>query len=187
MTWLPWARGYADTIKGTFAATFPYGKTQERANDMLFSSPIVSLHLRVFAKGGPTEFDFSQPAGFIGRTLCLSAGATVHPKLVSMVQAGKLKRVAPRDMSVCVLLVNSGLADFFVMEERVGRAALAASGLEPGAVVVADVPPLSSSDLYLVAPKQVESSQELIDQFNQALEAIHKDGTYDRVVKAHNN
>ena len=185
LTWLPWARGFAETKKGGFAATFPYSKTEERARDMLFSDPIVSLQLRVFAKGGVSKFDFSQLSGFVGSTMCLSSGATAHPKLIAMLQTGQLKRFAPMDMSVCILLVNSGEADFFVMEERVGRAALAASGLEPGAVVLADVPPLSSSDLYLVAPKHVDASKEVIEQFNRGLDELRKNGTYDQVVKAH--
>ncbi len=185
VSWLPWARGYADTANGIFAATYPYSKTEERVRNMLFSNPIVSLQLRVFTKAGATKFDFSQLSGFVGSSMCSPAGATAHPKLITMLQSGQLKRVSAMDMSACVALVDSGQADFFVMEERGGRAALAASGLAPGSVVVADVPPLSSSDLFLVASKHLESSKQVIDQFNQGLEVLRKSEVYDQVLKAH--
>ena len=185
VAWMAWPRGYAETMKGTYAATFPYTQTEERSRDMLFSNPIVSLQMRLFVKSGKPKFDFASTAGFVGSTLCLSAGSTVHPKLLPMFQNGQLKRVAPRDTSVCVQLVHDGLADFFVMEERVGLAAVSASGLAPGAVVVADVEPLSSTELYLMAPKQSDGSKNVIAKFNQGLEELRKNGTYDALVQAH--
>ncbi len=185
MTWVPWARGYADVKKGLFAATFPYVRSEERERDMLLSEAIAMLRMRVFVKAGASKYDFSRADGYLGSTLCLASGATAHPKLLPLLETGKLKRVAPLNVSICIDLIHAGLADFFVLEERVGRAALAASALPQGAVVVADVAPLSESELFLLAPREAAGSKALIEQFNQGLAALRKRGGYDEILQRH--
>ncbi|MBC7618668.1 MAG: hypothetical protein H7293_06715 [Candidatus Saccharibacteria bacterium] len=76
------------------------------------------------------------------------------------------------------------MADFFVLEERLGKAALESSGLPKSAVVLAKMAPLSETHLYLVAPKLDELSVELIAKFNQGLQKMRADGSYDAIVKS---
>ena len=185
--WLPWARGYDDTKSGTFAATFPYFKGAEREKDMLYSDIMVKLTDRIFVKAGASKFNFSTVAGFSGSTICLPIGWTQPAKLVDSIKSGAIKVQAPKDISTCVKLVASDRADFFVTEENNGRASIAAAGVPAGSVVVADVPALSENGLYLIAPKSNPASKDLLAAFNKGLEALRKDGSYDRIVKAHLN
>jgi polar amino acid transport system substrate-binding protein len=184
LTWLPWAQGYADTKQGKFDATFPHEKTPTRSQDMIFSEPVISVQERVYVKAGPQKFDFAGVNGFAGSTICLASGALPHPKLAALLEGGKLKRVAPMNVSICIALVDSGLADFFVLEERLAKAALAVSGLAAGAVVVADMAPLSVRELHLMAPRHKESSDDLIAKFNRGLLQIRENGDYEQVLKA---
>ncbi|OYU43586.1 MAG: hypothetical protein CFE44_17575, partial [Burkholderiales bacterium PBB4] len=150
-----------------------------------FSAPIVTVQERVYVKAGVSKFDAGTPEAFAGSTLCLASGAVPHPKLEGLLGSGKLKRVAPMNVSTCIELVESGLADFFVLEERLGKAALKASGLPASAVVLAATAPLSESALYLVAPKGKESSPGVIAKFNEGLQKMRQNGSYDQVLKAH--
>ena len=185
VAWQPWAGGYAQTLAGNYAGTFPYTRTPEREADMLFSAPLVALKERVFVKNTPSKFDYSTLAGFAGSTICISAGTPPHPKLATLVRSGQIKRLAPMDTSVCVRLVESGEADFFVLEEFAGRAALAASGLPAGSLIVAPVAPLSERELFLVAPKKAPGSAQLIAALNQGLVQLRKSGVYDQVLAVH--
>lgn len=183
--WLPWARGYDDTKAGTFAATFPYFKGAEREKEMIYSDAMVKLIDRVFIKAGAKKFNFSTLPGFAGSIICLPLGWTKPAKLEDMIKTGQIKIQSPKDIATCVKLLESERADFFVTEEANGKASIAASGVASGSVVVADVPALSENGLYLVAPKSVPASKEVIATFNKGLEALRKDVTYNKVVKAH--
>ena len=185
VTWMAWPRGYTEVKRGNFSATYPYTKTDARAAEMLFSDPIVSIQERVYVKNGFSKLDSGGMGGFAGSTMCLAAGGDPHPKLLGLLESGKLKRVAPRAVSICIDLVNSGMADFFVMDERLGKAALKTSGLPESAVVLANMAPLSETALYLVAPKIEESSAELIAKFNQGLQKMRANGSYDAIVKSY--
>ena len=184
VTWMAWSRGYSEVKKGNFSATYPYTKTDARAAEMLFSDPVVSILERVYVKNGFSKLDSGSMDGFADSTMCLAAGGEPHPKLADLLQSGKLRRVVPRSASICIDLVNSGAADFFVLEERLGKAALKTSGLPESAVVLAKMAPLSETHLYLVAPKIDESSVELIAKFNQGLQKMRADGSYDAIVKS---
>ena len=184
VTWMAWSRGYAEVKKGNFSATYPYTKTDARAAEMLFSDPIVSILERVYVNNGFSKLDSGSMDAFVGSTMCLASGGDPHPKLVDLLQSGKLKRVVPRSASICIDFVNSGMADFFVLEERLGKAALETSGLPKSAVVLAKMAPLSETHLYLVAPKMDELSVELIAKFNQGLQKMRADGSYDAIVKS---
>lgn len=185
VTWMAWSRGYAEVKKGNFSATYPYTKTDARAAEMLFSDPIVSIRERVYVKNGFSKLDSGSMDGFVGSTMCLASGGEPHPKLADLFHSGKLKRVAPRAVSICIDLVNSGVADFFVLEERLVKAVLRGSGLPESAIVLANMAPLSETHLYLVAPKIDELSVELIATLNQGLQKIRADGSYDAIVKSH--
>lgn len=183
--WLPWARGYDDTKSGAFTATFPYFKGAEREKDMLYSDIIFKLTDRVFIKAGAKKFNFSTVAGFTGSTICLPIGWTQPAKLADAIKSGAIKVQAPKDISTCVKLIDSERADFFVTEENNGKASIAAAGVAAGSVVVADVPPLSENGLYLIASKSVPASKDVIATFNKGLDALRKNGTYDKIVKSH--
>ena len=184
VTWMGWSRGYAEVKRGNFSATYPYTKTDARAAEMLFSDPIVSIKERVYVKKGFLKLDSDSMDVFAGSTMCLAAGGEPHPKLVDLFRSGKLKRLAPSNVSGCIDLVNAGLADFFVLEERLIKAALKGTGLPESAIVLAKMAPLSETHLYLVAPKIDELSAELIAKFNHGLQKMRADGSYDAIVKS---
>ena len=183
--WLPWARGYNDTKSGTFAATFPYFKGVEREKDMLYSDAMAKLIDRVFIKAGAKKFNFFSVAGFAGSTICLPIGWTQPTMLVDSIKSGAIKVQAPKDISTCVKLLESERADFFVTEENNGKASIAASGVPVGSVVLADAPALSENGLYLIASKTNPGSKDLIAAFNKGLDALRKNGSYDKIVKSH--
>lgn len=183
--WQPWARGLEETKNGNFAGTFPYLKNPEREKDFLYSAVLVSLKDRAFIKAGNKKLDFNNIASLAGTTICLPLGWSANSKLAEMIKNGKIKTQSPKDISTCVKMVDAGRADYFVSSDTQGTAAIKTGGVSDGAVVMADSQPLADNSLYFVVGKNTPRSKELLDDFNKGLEALHKSGVYEKVVKAH--
>jgi polar amino acid transport system substrate-binding protein len=183
--WLPWARGLDETKKGNFAGTFPYLKTAEREKDFLYSAVVVALQDRAFIKAGNKKLDFNNVASLAKTTYCLPLGWAATPKLLDMIKSGTIKTQSPKDISTCVKMVEAGRADYFVSGDSQGLAALKSGGVAAGSVVMAESAPLADNSLYLIAGKSRPGSQEMLALFNKGLEAIRKNGTYAKIVKAH--
>ena len=182
--WLPWKRGLDETKDGKFAGTFPYLRTPEREKDFLYSDPIVKIQDFPFVKGGAKKFNFSKIETLAGSTICLPLGWAPTPKLVEMIKTKSIKVESPKDLSTCVKMVATNRADYFITDEAQGLATLKVSGLAVDSVVMTDVP-LADTTLYLIASKSTPGSKEMLSSFNKGLEAIRKNGTYAKVVKAH--
>ena len=184
--WLPWKRGLDETKDGKFAGTFPYLRTPEREKDFLYSDVIVKIQDFPFFKSGNKKHDFSKVDSLAGSIICLPLGWAPTPKLVDMIKSKKIKVESPKDLSTCVKMVASDRADYFVTDEAQGLATVKVSGMAVGAVVMGNVA-LADTTLYLIASKSTPGSKEMLSSFNKGLEAIRKNGTYAKVVKAHSN
>ncbi len=183
--WRPWARGLDETRHGMFAGTFPYLKTPEREKDFLYSDVVIKIQDRAFIKAGNNKFDFNNIPSLAGTTICLPLGWTTSPRLNDMIRNEQIKVDRPRDISSCVKMVNAGRSDYFVTDEAQGTAALRSGGVPAGAVVMAESAPLADNSLYLIASKNLPGSKGLLENFNKGLAAIRKNGSYDRIFKAH--
>ena len=183
--WLPWARGFNDAKEGTFAGTFPYLKTDERAKDFLYSDVVIKLESNIFIKAGNTKYNFADVAGMKGSTACVPLGWAPPKALEDSLKNGQIKKAEPKDGSTCVKMLEAGRADFFVTDETQGKAAIKASGVAAGAVIMAPVPPLADNSLYLIVGKSFTGGKELLTKFNKGLATLHASGAYEKIVKAH--
>lgn len=68
-------------------------------------------------------------------------------------------------------------------DEREGFNLLVANGITDGSIVAADGPPITEVPLHLMTSKKVAASQQVVDRFNAGLDAIRKNGMYDRILK----
>lgn len=183
--WRPWARGLDETKHGMFAGTFPYLKTPEREKDFLYSDVVVKIQDRAFIKAGNNKIDFNNIPSLAGTTICLPLGWSASPKLIDMIKNEQIKTSRPKDISTCVKMVNAGRADYFVTDEAQGNAALKTGGVPAGSVVMAESAPLADNSLYLIVGKGFSGAKDLLENFNKGLAAIRKNGSYDKIFKAH--
>ena len=182
--WLPWKRGLDETKEGKYAGTFPYLKTTEREQDFYYSDVIVKIQDFPFVNASGKKWDFSKVDSLSGSTICLPLGWAPTPKLADMIKNKTIKMESPKDLSTCVKMVANNRADYFVTDEAQGQATIKASEVAAGAVQMGDVA-LADTTLYLIASKKAAGSKEMLATFNKGLEAIRKNGTYAKVVKAH--
>jgi polar amino acid transport system substrate-binding protein len=177
LSWRPWKRGYEETKRGSYAATFPYAVTEERARAFYYSTALLKVDVHVYARRGE-RFDPAQLATFAGKRICTPLGWAPPSPLLSMLRAGAVRESRPQDLATCARMVALGRADFFLADRRLGNAALAESG--EGDVVSGGR--FASNALYLIAPKSLSGSPALIASFNKGLARLKQGGEYDRII-----
>lgn len=176
----PWRRGYEETLRGRYDATFPYVRTAEREREFLYSDPLFSVRPVVFM---PAErrFAYGGPADLRGKRVCGPLGYALPEVLQSMIQAGEVERVMATSAAACPGLLVAGRVDFIIQDLRIGSALIAKVGLMQAIVTVSE-PPLSMSDIHLIVPRNRVDAAALIARFNAALARVRASGDYDRLL-----
>lgn len=180
VSWRPWKRGYAEARMGMYDAAFPYAFSTERAQSFHFSAPLAQLEIQLFTRPGST-LNAANPASLAGKRICTPLGWATALPVIALVEQGSVKEERPPTLAHCAAMVALGRADFFISERRIGSAAAATAG--EAAVVMGGR--YASSALYLIAPKSLDGSAELINAFNRGLARIQRSGEYARILARH--
>ncbi len=177
VSWRPWNRAYTEARLGMYGAAFPYSYSSERAELFHYSAPLAILQIQLFTRPGST-LNTASLNSFAGKRVCTPIGWATAVPVAAMVEAGTIKEERPPTLANCAAMVALGRADFFIAEQRIGNAAAATAGL--GAIVVGGR--YASSALYLIAPRSLAGSAELIVAFNRGLARIQRSGEYARIL-----
>jgi len=181
VTFLPWKRAYAMTLRGRFAATFPYIRTDERDADYLYSAPIYTVREHaIVANGSPIRANSVDDLA--GKTYCLPNGYAASDTLAAMRRADQLTRTTPPSMAHCMQLLDIGRVDFVVANAHVGRAAMAKVFGNAMRTRFLDVI-VANANLHVLFPRTQPGSEAALRRFNEALAAIRENGRYAEVVR----
>ena len=176
----PWRRGYEETLRGRFDATFPYVRTADRERDVLYSDPLFQVRQAVFM---PVDrrFAYRGPEDLKGRRVCTPLGYASAMTLQAMLDSGQLQRATTASAASCPGLLAADRADFFIQDLRIGAALVAKADLAGRVVAVSD-PPFGSSESHLIVPRSRPDAAGLIARFNLALKQVVTSGDYDRLL-----
>ncbi|MEK9969218.1 MAG: transporter substrate-binding domain-containing protein [Ferrovibrio sp.] len=176
----PWRRGYEETLRGRYDATFPYIRTAQRERDFLYSDALFHVRPVVFMPAN-RRFAYRSAADLKGRRLCMALGYAAPPWLQEMVDRNEVEKVSANSGAACPSMLEADRADFFIQDQRIGLAMIAKAGLSRAIVAVSD-PPVATSDIHLIVPRNRAGAAELIAQFNAALAKTKSSGDYDRLL-----
>lgn len=176
----PWRRGYEETLRGRYDATFPYVRTPERERDFLYSDPLIQVRQAIFMATS-RRFAYRGPADLKGRRACTPLGYAPPPALQAMIEAGEVERVTAASAATCPGLLAADRADFIIQDMRIGQALVAKAGLARDVVVVSD-PPFGTQDIHFIVPRRRPDAAGLIARFNAALAQLRTNGDYDRLL-----
>lgn len=180
---LPWERGRIATSAGRYAATFPYVRTAERAEQFLFSAPLFTVEETMWITAGSSWVP-SAPSSLVGRVLCLPIGYAASSIVKPLIEEGRLTVLSPPKVDLCPRMVASGRADVFIIDNVTGPPIVKGSGLDPTAL--RSLPGLlKSNGLHLMAPRAQPRAAELIASFDRQLAAFRADGRYAALTKRH--
>ncbi len=176
----PWRRGYEETLRGRYDATFPYVRTADRERDFLYSDPLIQVRQLVFMAAG-RRFAYRSPADLKGRRVCTPLGYAPAAALQPMIDSGEVQRVTAASAAACPGLLAADRADFFIQDQRIGAALVDKAALSGWIVAIGD-PPFGISETHLIVPRSRADAAGLIARFNAALKQAVSSGAYDRLL-----
>lgn len=179
---VPWKRGYDGVVTGKFLGSFPYVRTPEREQDVLFSDPLLEVRQLVYLST-QSSMEFQSPDDFKARAVCAPVGYALPPELHAMVQGGELTRESPADLTACVRMVASGRVDAFVIDEYTGQAAVDRAGAANEIRVA--VHPFARVAQHLIVAKSNPEAAAVLAAFNTGLKKLKDGGAFDEIVKRH--
>jgi polar amino acid transport system substrate-binding protein len=176
----PWRRGYEETLRGRYDATFPYVRTADRERDFLYSDALFHVRQAIFMPAA-RRFAYREPADLKTRRVCTPLGYAPALVLQTMIDNKQVERVTVANAGTCPGLLLADRADFFIQDLRIGQALVAKAGLTRDIIAVSE-PPFGISEIHLIVPRARADAAGLIARFNAALARVRTSGDYDRLL-----
>lgn len=172
LSFLPWQRGYKETLAGNHIATFPYVQNKERQEAFWFSKPIYTDTIRLFAKEvTPRDVDW------VGKAICLPLGYNTE-QIQKFVLERQARLERPVDMTSCFEMLLLDRVQAVWSSEAVADTVtgpIRAKGLRYKAMML---PVDYTVEYFLIFPRTQPDSKEWLARFNAGLTQIQRNGTY---------
>ena len=182
LAWQPWKRGYLMTLRGEYDATFPYIRADKRERDFLFSAPLYVSEQHLFSLV-ETSVELDDLAGVSGRRLCQPLGWQLPGRVQALVDQGVLVRHSPPGLTECARLLLLGRDDVFLADLRLGRFALRSTEASQSRFHVSGAV-VSRQTMHLIVPRDRAGAGELIELFDNGLQALRASGEYQHLMDA---
>lgn len=165
---------------GTFAATFPYVKSEQFNRRFLVSDPIMPTRSYVFRH---KDFDLGSAVGDLrGLRLCMAK--PLYPSIAK----GPLK-----DATVSLMLADKPIDCFIAIMKKEANAAVAGeldagvaiAALDIGKQIRISESPIHVGALSVLFPKLSAHGRVLNYHFNEMIEKMKRSGELDRIVEKH--
>lgn len=178
----PWARGYAETRRLEFDATFPYARTQEREKDFLYSNDIYVQLSRPYVLAGST-LAANAVGDLAGRTLCSPHGYYMSEVIQRMVAQQAITLERPPGMEQCFKMLQLHRVDAVICIDIQARAtALQLFGRQDAVKPLAPVIALTTHNL--IVSRQRPGADRILADFNRGLAMLKASGEFDTIVKS---
>lgn len=174
---LPWPRAYRETLQGQYAATAVWMYASERASDFYYSGAVLEEEFVLFhLKEKP--FKFQSIEDLAGLELGGGLGYSYGPAFDAAVASGQLKmsRVSHTAQNFQRLL--KGRISAFPEEKQVGYHILRTELPQAAHLVSHAQTVLLRNQSFVLFPKSNPDSQQLLEVFQQGLQAFMTSGRY---------
>ena len=175
ISFMPWQRGYRETLEGHQDATFPYGRNAERERDFYFSESFYTADRRMYYLRS-SSIRPSSRASLLGRTYCSPLGFVEFPGMAKEVRTTVQR---PLDMSNCAKMLSLGRVDFFITTPDIAESAMAQAGVPPAALTSHLV---GLSHNALMVPKKHPQARAIIDAFNRGIASMKAKGELQKIL-----
>lgn len=176
VTYLPWKRGYQETLDTEFFGTFPYSYSQERAEEMYYSAPLRENNVYLFVRASST-LEYSSLEDLRGARFCTALGYNIFPPIQEAVDQGIISLVTVRQMGNCVRMMEIDRADAIFLAEEAGWLTIEQEiGSRHRYRKLPN--PIYTVREYLIVSRHYPNATELIDEFNRELQRFASTDAY---------
>ncbi|WLD58788.1 transporter substrate-binding domain-containing protein [Salinispirillum sp. LH 10-3-1] len=176
---MPWQRGYRDTLGGEIQGTFPYIPAADRVRDMLYSDPLIRVRTLVISRAdNPLVYQIARD--LLGRELCWPLGWALPSVVETLVRSGEISYSQPREYNACPRMLATTRVDFMLSNNFQWHALVESEGLNRADFYVAEQA-IQESTLHFIAPRTPEGER-VVRLFNAGLKTIRENGEYDAIM-----
>lgn len=181
----PWKRGFQRVATGQSDITFPYAKSEEREQIVLYSRPINRLVMRLFYnRENPVAFN--RPEDLMGLTYCEPLGYQTEPLLAKLIRDGALNKAEAQTMDKCFQLLAQAHVDFFVTNILIARAVgERVLGKQAQVIVRHAERPINESFEYMIVSRKHPDAARLVDDFNNTYQRLYDRGVIQEIWRRH--
>jgi polar amino acid transport system substrate-binding protein len=181
---LPPLRTYERAISGGVDGAFPYKKTPEREQVLLFSEPFYLARVRVFlAQSDP--WTPHHPEDLVDRGLgCTLQAAQVPDALRELAASGALRLQRVPLIETCFRMLELGRVSYVLTGENTGWTAAQAMPDQGRSLRMAPLV-VSEEPVHLAFPRKLPGSAAKLRAFNEAVRKLRKSGELQRIEQAH--
>lgn len=177
----PWTRGYEESLRLEYDATYPYLGTPRRAASFLYSDPLYQLNLRLYVRHDSAWKTGSQ-AELEDATFCVPSGYEVSGWVRR--ESDHLNFARPRSMQQCHAMLQLGRVDVLISNPDEMAWQAAPSRQMPRNV--RQLPePVDDVTLHLIIPRDHPQARQLIDSFNSGLQQLTRSGARGQLFQKH--
>lgn len=179
---LPWARAIEGTFDGTYDILITASYSEERAKKVIYSNPYLINEIR-FIKLSGTKHRFEDLEDLKGLVIGVARGYLYEP---SFDKADFFIKDEGVDIVSNLKKLKHGRVDLAVEDKLVARYYLNTI-FEKDTMQVDFLPKaLNKKNMHIIIRKDRADHTEIISKFNTALDAMKKDGSYDKILIQHN-
>ncbi|MEH6348063.1 MAG: transporter substrate-binding domain-containing protein [Bermanella sp.] len=178
ISFMPWARAYKDTAIGTFTATGVWMHQTDREKDFIYSEPILTEQFVFFHKKS-YPFNWDTVADLTGIKMGGSLVSSYGPDLDLALKQGlvKMERITYPRQNFKKLLIDR--IQLHPLEINVGYSSLKKHfTLSEQKQITHHPKPLLNNLSYVLFPKHLKESKNLVKRFNQLLAKYKSNGQY---------
>jgi len=170
---LPWKRGYSNTLSGKYFGTFAYSKNKERQEVWHYSKPLYQLQ-EIFFSQTKKNFSYESKEDLKGLIVCKPIGYNLF-NLKKLVDKQFVKIERPPNMKNCFGMLKRGRVDLVMTNKETGLQVISQAGLNKYPFT-ASKKAFVDIGHHLMVPKNLKNSKKFITHFNEALEKAKTSG-----------
>jgi polar amino acid transport system substrate-binding protein len=173
----PWRRVMMEAQAGKYDATAFWYKSQLRQVDMLYSRPVIRNRTVFFQRQDDAPISWNELADLKPYRVGAVSGYTYTDAFQHAVSKGELHPFMLVSDEQGLRLLFANRIDVFPCDEVTGFYLASQLNIDPRKMRVLEKP-LMESNGYLLAPKIIPESAELLTVFNKGFEALKQSGRY---------
>jgi len=183
INFFPWARVYEQTAYGLQDLTGVWMHKKEREKDFLYSDPVLKEQF-VFFHLKENKFHWNVLDDMRGLTIGGLIKSSYGPKLDLKIKTGEIKifRLSTHKQAFEMLLKKR--VDVVALEKSVGQYIIINNFIyEDAQKITHHKKEFLNNMSYVLFPKRLEKSKDLLIKFNKVLNEYRKSGKYDKYFK----
>ncbi|MBE7636218.1 transporter substrate-binding domain-containing protein [Sneathiella sp. P13V-1] len=174
-SWKTWVRGLSEVENSKTDITLPYFYTEEREQIFEYSKPFYSIPTRVYGLKG-TVGVVSSVDDLVGKSICNPRGYANPKNLQMLFDEGKATHRDPKNMELCLRLVQAKKVDYFISSPEVTKDTIVKMNIPLDVFEEAGFD-VHVNRLHVIISKSNPKAQKIIAAFNAGLDQMASDGS----------